>query len=247
MATLLGVAGLDGTMSQYHEPRRTTNTTNFTPASIAGLQLWLDGSDEATKIVTGSGISTWVDKSGNARNATQATDANRPANVSGGAPAAGVSGVTGTKFLALASGLALGTSATIVVVCTAQSSAAGYVLSDGVGNNSSILSHHAATGDFEWFNTPDRPKFVNDPVIGNRYRLVLMQANGGSLIGRVDGSAAFSVTATVNLTQLLVLGAAATSGISSYRGIFHEVIVYSGILTVTDLSNLEGYLARWAA
>jgi hypothetical protein len=234
-------------MSQYHELRRTSSTINFAPTSIAGLQLWLDGSDEATKVITGSGISSWLDKSGNARNATQATDANRPANVVGGAPTAGVSGAVGTKFLALASGLSLGASATIALVCTAQSTAASYVLSDGVGNNCSVLSNHVATGDFEWFNSPDRPKFVDDPVIGNRYRMILMQANGGSLIGRVDGGAVFSVTATVNLSQLLIVGAANAAGVSPFRGTIHEVIVYSGIITVTDLSNLEGYLARWAA
>ena len=46
----------------------------FKPTDIGGCSLWLDGTDPAGTSVqpaSGSTISTWVDKSGNARNATQ--------------------------------------------------------------------------------------------------------------------------------------------------------------------------------
>jgi hypothetical protein len=53
----------------------------FTPTQISGCQLWLDATDvngTGTSVANGSTISTWTDKSGNGRNASQATVANRP-------------------------------------------------------------------------------------------------------------------------------------------------------------------------
>jgi len=57
---------------------------NWTPLSLgADLKLWLDASDASTITITGSGVSQWRDKSGNANHGNQATDANRPAYTSG--------------------------------------------------------------------------------------------------------------------------------------------------------------------
>ena len=59
----------------------------WTPASLPNLALWLDGSDTgtlfldtgATQAITNNGaVARWNDKSGNGRNFTQATGANRP-------------------------------------------------------------------------------------------------------------------------------------------------------------------------
>jgi len=58
----------------------------FNPTSISGLQLWLDatkGLFDATSggnpvTADGSSVARWEDQSGNSRNASQATSANRP-------------------------------------------------------------------------------------------------------------------------------------------------------------------------
>ena len=49
----------------------------FTPASISGLQLWLDAADTATITHSGGSVSQWDDKSGNGYHATQATGASQ--------------------------------------------------------------------------------------------------------------------------------------------------------------------------
>ncbi|MFM5960147.1 MAG: hypothetical protein ACKOQ2_23825, partial [Dolichospermum sp.] len=49
----------------------------WTPAQIS-TALWLDAADASTIILNGSTVSQWRDKSGNGRNATQATAANQP-------------------------------------------------------------------------------------------------------------------------------------------------------------------------
>lgn len=52
----------------------------WTPSSIAML-LWLDAADANTITLNGSTVSQWNDKSGNGRNATQATASNQPVYV----------------------------------------------------------------------------------------------------------------------------------------------------------------------
>jgi hypothetical protein len=51
--------------------------SGFNPRSISGLGLWLDAADDA-QVVTDVGITTWRDKSGNSRNATQTTGTKQP-------------------------------------------------------------------------------------------------------------------------------------------------------------------------
>jgi hypothetical protein len=52
--------------------------TGFNPSKIAGLQLWLDGSDSSVFTLNGSTVSQWRDKSGNSRHFAQATAAQQP-------------------------------------------------------------------------------------------------------------------------------------------------------------------------
>lgn len=53
---------------------------DWTPAYLGGsLALWLDAADAGTISLNGSTVSQWNDKSGKARNVTQATAANQPA------------------------------------------------------------------------------------------------------------------------------------------------------------------------
>ena len=55
----------------------------WTPANIT-TAMWLDAADATTITLNGSTVSQWNDKSGNARNASQATAAAQPSYVSGG-------------------------------------------------------------------------------------------------------------------------------------------------------------------
>ena len=53
--------------------------SSWTPAALgSALALWLDANDASTITLNGSTVSQWNDKSGNARNASQAIAANQP-------------------------------------------------------------------------------------------------------------------------------------------------------------------------
>ena len=64
-------AGTIPALKNYMESRL------WTPAQITTV-LWLDAADDNTITLNGSTVSQWNDKSGNARNATQETEANQP-------------------------------------------------------------------------------------------------------------------------------------------------------------------------
>ncbi|MFM6022262.1 MAG: hypothetical protein ACKPER_04955, partial [Dolichospermum sp.] len=55
----------------------------WTPAQMS-TALWLDAADSSTIILNGSTVSQWNDKSGNGRNAIQATATNQPAYTANG-------------------------------------------------------------------------------------------------------------------------------------------------------------------
>lgn len=59
------------------------NETVWNPSMIS-TALWLDAADASTVTTVSGVVSQWNDKSGNARNATQATTSNRPALTSSG-------------------------------------------------------------------------------------------------------------------------------------------------------------------
>ena len=58
--------------------RITPSFTQWTPALLS-TALWLDAADASTVTTVSGAVSQWNDKSGNGRNATQATAGNRPA------------------------------------------------------------------------------------------------------------------------------------------------------------------------
>ena len=74
-------------------------TTINAPTDIAGLQVWLDGSDpnNGTLPVNGSTIGTWVDKTGNLRSATPVNSANKAVYRSAGT-IGGIKNTLGTMY-----------------------------------------------------------------------------------------------------------------------------------------------------
>src|SRR5437764_8510065 len=58
------------------------NVRTIPDTAFQYAQLWLDA-DDASSLTISTGVQAWNDKSGNARNVSQATVANRPALVAG--------------------------------------------------------------------------------------------------------------------------------------------------------------------
>jgi hypothetical protein len=153
---------------------------SVSPTQIAGLQLWLDGSDAATlydattggSLVAADGaVARWEDKSGNGRHATQSTSGSRPTRKTaiqnslgvvrfdGSNDAMSISGSTATfKFLH-------GTTATLLYV-------AKYGTSSDPNAQYGLVSTGAASGnEIGFFHSyDDRAPSVNNSISSSAIR-----------------------------------------------------------------------------
>lgn len=240
-----------------------TVTGAFSPTSISGLTAWFDGSDPAgtgTPPSNGASISTWVDKSGNARNA-----------VAGGAPtfaAASQNGLgtltfNGTTNYLYASGLTVPTnthslfavhnptvlytpsgSACLTGILRAQESV-GYIvfpyggaLDPGYGYTTSFIPGYFGFG-FE--NDVAGAWNLYETVVGSS---AVIQYQYGTVVTSNSG---LSITATTS--DNFTVGSYSFLGGSAqqfYLGSMAEILVFNVELSTGNRQIIEGYLAwKW--
>jgi hypothetical protein len=184
-ATATGTAGQIAYDGEYFYVATGANTwkrtalatwATFTPATITGLQLWLDASDATTLydatsggslVAADGGVARWEDKSGNARHATQGTSGSRPlrkASVQGGKDVLRFDGSNDSLSIASSTAtfkLLHSADSTVFLVfksgTTANPGQAGYVvLATGNGSSSQI--------GFELATIDSDPSTANDAV-----------------------------------------------------------------------------------
>lgn len=104
----------------------------WTPAQIT-TALWLDASDASTITTVSGAVSQWNDKSGNARNVTQGTAANRPVVTTaglGGKDVITFDGIDDVLTTTLSTGLSSSFSVFAVVIPLRNQQIEGYVVSE---------------------------------------------------------------------------------------------------------------------
>lgn len=214
----------------------------WTPREIS-TALWLDAADSSTLIQEGSGISQWKDKSGNARHATQTTDALRPTLSSIGALAA----------LAFSSGKRFDLTTPVPITSTQFVIA---VYTRPVSSSHSILLGVNADGGyaFHWYTnnliyvelgltTTIRTGSANTAT-GTFIHSVLR--NGSALaLNLFDNVVATTGTTSVGGTQYTQVGARNVSTSDFMSGNIGELIVCDTIDSLIH-KKLTGYVAnKW--
>ncbi|CAB4200295.1 hypothetical protein UFOVP1355_38 [uncultured Caudovirales phage] len=223
------------------------------PSQIA-TDLWLDAEDTSTITLNGSTVSQWNDKSGNNRNAVQATAVNQPTyNTTGlnGKPALDTS--AGSRAMRSSFGSTITVDAINVFVvfkATAivggaqlfdvRNSANGLPLFDDsastgfgarVRNDSSVLTGLTSFGSNTTNNNLSSYSFQNG-LIENRL-------NG---VGR---TASASGSVTCDRIGIFGSGISAPSATSA-QAVLGEMVVVLSTVSATDTQRVEGYLAwKW--
>lgn len=223
------------------------------PNALAGsLSLWLDAEDTSTITLNGSTVSQWADKSGNGRNAAQATAANQPAysaTVLNGKPGVTFDGVN--DFLSGAGSVLTGNSqATICCVfTTSQTTTQNPIMvgtSTATATSLAIGSTAAKYNFYSWgigtegTYTPISPADTPIIAVGSR-----SPANINSLF--INGNSGSSGnTGGINITSGYTLSFANASIPFYLAGLIAEVVVLPIEATTNDRQKLEGYLAwKW--
>lgn len=204
----------------------------------SALALWLDAEDAASITLNGATVSQWSDKSGNNRNATQATAANQPTWT-----ASGLNNKPVVRFDGA------GDTMVFPQVTTLRTFVALTKWTDGsgdfrviIGDSTNYYPFHGATAIA---GTLFHPDFTPPSVLnGGKSINGVMQA-AGSLLSRY-------ITPTIH-----VLTTTAPVSVSSFDdrnlanrwffGDYAEMIILDSPVSESDRQKLEGYLAwKWA-
>jgi hypothetical protein len=226
-------------------------STNFTPKSLAGMQLWLDAADSST--ITGtSPVTAWNDKSGNGY------------NMNSGVPSGKTVGPTvGTQINKLNT------------LFFSQSAAVSQTtLLDGVKNfywvgrigslTEQIYFLFGASSYYDWHGGTAYPTGPNTLIISSTYAQSGIY-NASPASQYTSGANAVANTTFSNVVyplagQVSLLSVAGITGTTLFQGLCYdrgdlargwtgdlgEVITFSNALTTQQHQQVEGYLAwKW--
>ena len=226
--------------------------TGFNPKSISGLSLWLDASDDA-QFTVDVGVTTWRDKSGNSRNATQTTGTKQPirTNTINGKKVLTFQGTDDTMSIANVADFNA-TSQTIIVVAR-QASAANqalfYKASSSVVNGV-IMRYRTGTGFWLYQkndgSTEALSNYANTNTNINVYTAVLQPtAQAGFVNGAAPttGLATNTVTATYDDTGAIWIGSRRDVG-EYLAGDVCEILHWPRALSTAERQQCERYLGR---
>ena len=233
-----------------------TNLNLFSPTQIPGCQLWLDGADSSSVVLSGTTITQWKDKSG-LLNHTTATGGvtTYTANAINGlsAPYLNTTWLTG-PFATAYTGNKVQAFAVATLVSTAG--AYGRILSLGrpgandynSGDTTFMMCRNTAqnlmigrAGSYLTVNIPA----YSTPFLAQSSHNVNIESIGlnGILTPTTQNT---GQAGNFNLTSYGIGTNTNTGDATYWQGYIGEVLYYTGVLTTVQIQQIEGYLAwKW--
>lgn len=226
----------------------------FSPASIAGLSLWLDASlgtyDAATggnPVTTAAPVLRWEDQSGNANHATA---------VSSTAPSLALSQVNllpalafdGSQQFTIPNVISSATAASafVVVIPSSTSSDSGPLIGNfGTASSSSHYPYRLGSIYDKWASTT-RKGPISQPAGFMSWHLYNVQNATGDWRYYFNGSQHFSTTTNTfspsTYGSSTYIGLDQAGGTYRFRGHIAEILIYNTTLSETDRQSVTEYL-----
>lgn len=212
----------------------------WTPASIAGLQLWLDAS-QITGLNDGDAVSTWTDASGNGYSATQGTASARPIYKTGILNSRPV-----VRFDAVDDTMSNGTFAVnqantwfAVVRTTGGNGSYRFVFDAAAGSTRQALIY--TVGTTKWTIYAGALADESSTTASSTWRSIQAIFNGASSSLIVGGTTTTVNPGTDNLANGYILGTGG-GGTYIFGGDIAELGCYNSALSGANLSALQSYL-----
>ena len=241
-------------------------STIFTPKSISGLSLWLDGSDTNSMVFSsGTNMSQWSDKSGNGNHGLGRSGSGTSISTTGGPNY--VSSTNGVTFdsnqFFITSGLTVAAQTHCLIAVHNPTITNG----DGTGNTRIFSFQNIGTlvvfpymngttprgyiGSVSGAPTYNTSTLVENSVAGQKNLIVAnISATSQSIYnnGAVQTSGTFSLGSAT--TDILSIGKEYRTSIGDayegYQGTIHEILIFNTALTTSQRQQVEGYLAwKW--
>jgi len=215
----------------------------WTPAQLAPLVEL----DDTCAVTVETGVSIWADKSGNGRNAVQATAANQPALVSGGLNGKNVIQFDAVNDFLLISGVPAQTAVTGFVVVKATDPQPDVYNSGlwGYSTASLVTMYPGTNGSiYDNFASSARKTTVNPtPSLGDP-RIYSVESAAGSWKNRLDGVQLYSTTSNIVTTATgIYLGRTNGSNVYFLDGYIAAFLLLAGIPTDDNRQRVEGFYA----
>lgn len=225
----------------------------FSPTSISGCQLWLDGSDSSRLTLSGSNVTQWSDKSGVGNNATPYSTS--PQRVGNSVLFSGSNAIKCGKFLTsisysvfIVNNFASGFTNKISFGCWKVEYGSFTYVEDGsirVGVNNS--------GNYNVDASTSTASFNTNRIYGLTLSSSSTPGSAFTFNGSIDGSnVSLSGTSTsgnaTTCAEEVTIGGLMEDSIPKYQlnGYVYEVIVYNSALSTAQRQQVEGYLAwKW--
>lgn len=237
-------------------PRRRGGASAFSPSDVPGLSAWYDGSLAATMFTTSAGstnvsangdrVGRWEDRSGNARNALQATADNRGTYVTGALNGLSVVRFDGVSdFLQTAAFTAIPQPTTIFIVCKYTNQVAQFMC-DGIvdGPERQFIMVNNAGNNMVRIGT-DGAFFEPFATIYDTYQLIAAEYNVASSQAWQNGGTAQAGTVANEPLSGITL-AARLSGTFIGNCDIAEYLLYSAELSAANFTAVRNYLnAKW--
>lgn len=221
----------------------TKGVAAFSPADIAGLQLWLDAQTLAG--ADASAVATWADQSGNSRDATQATGASRPLLKTGILNGKQVVRFDGTDdYLATAS-FARPVDFTLFCVyrfASATNQGFGSVIAQN-GDGEYQFRRAFTVDSFEFDGFPGSIQPTNDQDVWRVMSGTLDGADGELFLSGVSQGTATSAGALTPSDLAVIIGARGDLNAATFLGgDIAEIVLYNAVLSAGDRQAVEDYL-----
>ena len=232
-----------GYVSTIVSPVNTNRFTNasFLPTQIPGCKLWLDGADQQSMTFSsGTAISVWKDKSGNAYNAT---GVGGPTFITGG----GVS-FNGSQVFSLSAPYSQ-TACTFFLVGKANAgSGQQYFFNfDSTNNGISVIGNGEGSGYIDLYSNPVSWGRLSTTGSTNIFLVSESHVSNGNYIGLLNGSQIVNSAFTAGAaTQVVCLGGPYSNISGAGQVGIYEFILFNSYLSTAQRQQVEGYLAwKW--
>jgi hypothetical protein len=230
--------------------------TGFSPKNVANILLWFDGADASSLTFSGSNITQWSDKSGNANHGTRAAGSTCPTQLT--AALNGLNTVLFTRsnsqYLDLTTPIVAGTQYTCFAVLKAssQSSHAGGTFGSSSGPGGTLLELNTNAGTFAGVYWNTTTGYMGDDGgvhqrtdTASYHHIYCLATGDGAGSNYYDGAsepnqAFHASSASYNLIYV-------GREISNYVDCaIAEAILYSGIISNANIISINNYLtAKW--
>lgn len=237
-------------------PFRITAKPVFMPTQIPGCQLWLDGADSTSVVVSGTTITQWKDKSG-LSNHTTATGgvSTYTRNAINGLSAAYINNTwltgpfatayTGNKVQAFAVATLINTAGAFGrILSLGRPGVNDFNITDATFMMCRNTAQNIMIGRNGSYLTIDIPAY-NTPFLVQSSQDVTIESIGlnGIITPTTQNT---GVNGNFNITSYGIGTNTNTGDATYWQGYIAEVIYYTGTLTVSQRQQVEGYLAwKW--